>query len=106
MNTLSNLQRKLLKYIVKNPNVLFDQIKKHFRISHDDLLDNLTILRNLGYLEQDCNFRGFVYPTTNGKNYFEFETKNSFEIVIKSVVCPIIVSFITTLITLWLKGSL
>lgn len=105
-NKLTKLQRKLLKYINKNPNILFDSLQKHFNLSKNNLMDNLEILRDLGYLEKDTNFRGFVYPTINGKNYFEFERLYWYELIVKSVFCPIIVAFVTTLITLWLKGSL
>lgn len=106
MNKLSKLQQKLLKYIIENSNVVFDSLLVKFDLSKDFLIENLTYLRDLGLIEKDTNFRGFVNATILGKNYFEFKHQYWFELFIKSILCPIIVSFITTLVTLWLKGSL
>lgn len=106
MNKLSKLQQNILKYIIQNPNVLFDSLLVHFKLSKNDLIDNLSYLRDLGLIERDTNFRGFVFPTITGKNFFEFKHQYWFELFIKSIFCPVLVAFITTLITLWLKGSL
>ena len=99
-NQLTKLQRKLLKYIIKNPNILFDTLQKHFSLLKNDLIDNLTILRDLGYLEKDSNFRGFIYPTIQGKSYFELCFKewlyNNFLAIIDLIIAlfGVIVAFI------------
>lgn len=73
---LSILQIKILNYICKNPIVLVDQLMKYFNLSKEDLTANLVVLRNLDLIEKDCNFRGYVYPTFKGKNYFKSFIQN------------------------------
>lgn len=76
MIELSDLQIKILKYVCKTPNILVGQLAEKFKLSNEDLIANLTVLRNLNLIERDTNFRGFVYPTLQGKNYFKLNTAN------------------------------
>ena len=43
------------------------------------------------------------YPTNKGKEYFNVQCKEQINLYLRSIFCPIIVSFVTTLITLLLK---
>lgn len=107
MNNLTGTPRKIFKLIYKryNSNNLIDSDEiRNIYPNTQELEDDLTYLRNLGLIDHDYHWR--YYLTSKGRTYFKQETENSFEVIIKSIICPIIVAFITTLITLWLKGSL
>lgn len=109
MNKLYGNKRKVLKVIVKNyrknnPITRFD-IPKLCKISKNEI--NL-ILDSL-YSDKYFSYSGMNYSvilTDKGLSYFHSETCDNIEICIKSLVFPVVVSFFTTLITLWLRGSL
>lgn len=101
--------------LVGNPKKVFKKIYKRYNsnnlINSDELLklfsnetqleQDLTYLHDLGLIEVDNNY--FYHLTSLGRQYFKLKTSDSFETVIKSIFCPIIVSIITTLITMWLS---
>lgn len=106
MVELSGTPRKLFKLIYKRYNdnnvISTDELKKLFP-NQIELEEDLSYLFNLGLIDHDYNWHFIL--TAKGRIYFKLKTKNSIEILLKSIFCPIIVSFITALITMWLKGS-
>lgn len=106
MDNLTGNPRRILKTISKryknNKLINSDEIITLFP-NIDELEEDLIYLQSLKLIDRDCEWN--YYLTTQGRIYFKTETINSFEIVIKSIICPIVVAFFTTLITLWLKGS-
>lgn len=105
MINLVGIYRKMFKVIYKACNkncfIDYDQLKNTFPNS-TTLNEDLIYLCHLGLIYDDNYCRYHLTPT--GRMYFKNETSNSFEIIIKSIFCPIIVAFFTTLITLWLKS--
>ncbi len=99
IHRLTFLQRKLLKYIVKNPGVLIEQLEKSFKLPEYELISNLELLQHFEYIDRACDFKNFVYPTLDGKSFFELETQENVEICIKSILCPLVVAFATSVIT-------
>ena len=107
MDLLYGNQRKMLKILYKN-------YKKNIPVTKVKLSKFL----NLNYQEttqlcKDLYDKGFIVyiglnhdPKINlkGIEYFSAETASSMETILKSIICPVIVSAITTLLTLWLKG--
>lgn len=106
INNLVGNPRKIFKIIYKRYNhnnlINSDEIRTIFP-NTEELEEDLTYLHALGLIDHDYDWNYNL--TAKGRIYFKIETITSFEIVIKSILCPIIVAFITTLITLWLKGS-
>ena len=107
LNNLIGTPRKVFKVIYKNYNnnclINHDELKKLFT-NINELEEDLTYLINLGLIYSDNYW--YYHSTPTGRMYFKNETSNSLEIIIKSIFCPIIVSFLTTLITLLLKELL
>lgn len=110
MNFLYGKQRKIMKIIYKNY-----KYNKCKYISKSDIckISKLPI-SEVKLICSELHQNGFlsyvgsdysVIVTAKGLDYFCSETATSLEIVLKSVVCPIVVAFITTLLTLWLKGQ-
>lgn len=50
------------------------------------------------------SFHTFVFLSHEGKHYPEFFLNNTVIFLFKSIVVPILVSVITTLVTLWISG--
>ncbi len=102
--------------LVGTPKRIFKKIYKRYNsnnlINSDELLklfpnaiyleQDLTYLHELGLIEIDSEY--CYHLTSSGRQYFKLETSDSFEIVIKSIFCPIIVAFFTTLVTMWLSS--
>lgn len=96
--------------------VVFKYYKKNSLISKNELTQKLKLdKKDISLLCQSLCKKGYLTSvgtdynpkiTAKGIDYFSAEITNSFETMLKSIFCPIIVSFITTLITLLLKGSL
>lgn len=107
MINLTGTPRKIFKLIFKryNSNNLInsDEIRTLYP-NEQELEDDLQYLHDLGLIDHDYSWNYLL--TSKGRLYFKHETINSVEIVLKSIFCPIVVSFITTTITLLLKGSL
>lgn len=72
--------------------------------NEQELRDDLAYLKNLDLIDYDYNWNYLL--TSKGRIYFKLKLQYYFDTAVNSIFCPIIVAFITTLITLWLKGSL
>ena len=107
MDLLYGKQRKALKLIYKSykqkTSITKVKLSKFLNLNFQETTQICKELKNKGFI----SFVGINYDpkiTSNGIEYFSAETANSIEIILKSVVCPIIVSAVTTLITLWLSS--
>lgn len=78
------------------------------RIQDEDLRGCINNLANPGnaYIEiiEESNAYIRVKTTHKGRHFPEYELARYREFLLKSIFTPIIVAFITTLITLWLNG--
>jgi len=107
MDLLHGNQRKALKILYKNHkrNVSLTKVKlsKFLNLNFQETSQICKELHNKGFI----TYVGINYDpkiSSNGIEYFSAETASSIEVILKSVVCPIIVSLVTTLLTLLLKG--
>lgn len=108
MDLLYGNQRKALKFIYKaykyKETTTKVKLSKFLNLNFQETTQICQDLKHKGFI----NLVGINYDpkiTSNGIEYFSIETTISLEIILKSIVCPIIVSVVATLITLWLKGS-
>lgn len=109
MNKLYGRERKVLKIIITNYRKgkhlsKFDvqKICKYPKNETDLILSSLWGNQYFSY--SGVNY--YIRLNEKGLSYFHSETCDNIEICIKSLVFPIVVSFFTTLITLWLSHSL
>lgn len=76
------------------------------RIHDEDLRGCINLLADEDYIDivekNDAYIR--VTLTHKGRHFNEYERSEFKTFLMKSIVTPIIVAFITTLITLWLNG--
>ncbi len=105
MNILTGNPKKIFKLIYKryrsNNLINSDEIRTLF--SNDiELEEDLTYLHKLELVDHDYEWNYVL--TSKGRIYFKNILWEVFFAVTKSIFCPIIVAFATTLITLWLKG--
>lgn len=109
MDKLYGKKRKILKIIVrkyrKDGQVSKADIINSCKWSEYETVANLSELWCEGYFSS-LHMDKDILPKAKALNYFRFETYDNFEITIKSIIFPIIVSFLTTLLTMWLKGLL
>ncbi len=106
INPLTGSHRKLFKLIYKrfkSSNLISYKELEDIFPDTDILYEDLTYLMVTAKLVISDN-NGCYLPSSLGRNYFKLETIKSIEIVLTSIFCPIVVAFLTTLITLWLKG--
>ena len=109
MELLYGNQRKALKFIYKaytrKSTTTKVKLSKVLNLNFQETTQVCKELKNKGFISLvGLNFEPQITP--NGIEYFSIETRFSLETVLKSIACPIIVSAVTTLITLLLKGSL
>lgn len=107
MQILTGNPKKIFKLIYKryksNNLINSDEIRTLF--SNDvELEEDLTYLQILELIDHDYDWNYVL--TAKGRIYFKNIFLYFFFAITKSFFCPIIIAFITTLITLWLKGSL
>ena len=106
MNILTGNPRKIFKLIYKryNSNNLInsDEIKILYP-NIQELESDLCYLYSLGLIETDYQWNYLL--TSKGRTYFKNIFLEIFLTLTKSFFCPIIVAFVTTLITIWLKDS-
>lgn len=99
--------KKLFKLIYNRYNsknlINSDELQAVFPDTQE-LNEDLTYLKNLELI--DCDYNWNYLLTSKGRIYFRLELQYYFDTAVKSIFCPIVVAFVTTLITLWLKGSL
>lgn len=107
MELLYGNQRKALKFLhksyKKHTHVTKVILSKHLNLNFQETTHICNELKNKSFI----TFSGLNFDpkiTTNGIEYFSFENLAFVSTVLKSVICPIIVSIITTLLALWLKG--
>lgn len=105
---LDKNSKKVLKQLNKfyeNSNFYVEE-KAISQMCNIDIYQTQTILKFLisnGYIEKHKNRELDLYhPTVDGKNYFSNKRKEFFKILFNSIFCPIIVSLVTTLLTIWL----
>lgn len=106
MDKLYSRERKILKIIINN-------YKKGKHLSKFDIQkmckypkDETDLVLNSLYNNHYFSYSGMNYYirlTEKGLSYFRYETYDNIEICIKSLVFPVVVSFFTTLITMWLS---
>ena len=109
MDKLYSKKRKILKIIVhkyrKDGNISKADVLNLSKYSKYETEANLSELWNEGYFAYS-NSKYDILPRAKALNYFRFETYDNFEVTIKSIIFPIIVSALTTLLTMWLKSLL
>lgn len=102
--------------LIGNPRKIFKKIYKRYK--SNNLINSNELIKyfpNIVQLKQDLDYLRVLdlididtkqnyHLTTKGREYFKAENHDSFETVIKSIFCPIIVSVITTLTTMWLSS--
>ena len=117
---MNKYARKILKYLNKhsskdNP-INIDTLYNQFNYDKNTidralkLLDNESLININRHLYAASNrvvsHMESFYPTTMGKNYRKDSTNklllSSLKLFLKSIFCPILVSLITTLLTIWL----
>ena len=106
---LLNSEYYVLKQINKNPNE-FNVVKLCPKLDKNKTFLTLISLQEKGFLKNvsrsiDCSVCSYEI-TLQGTNYIEYERKEILSILAKSFVLPVIVSVITTIITLAIKGLL
>lgn len=109
MELLYGNQRKALKFIYKaykrKSTTTKVKLSKVLNLNFQETTQVCEELKNKGFISLvGLNFEPQITP--NGIEYFSIETRFSLETVLKSIACPIIVSAVTALITLLLKGLL
>jgi len=107
MELLYGNQRKALKFIYKayKHKLTTTKVKlsKFLNLNFQETTQVCQELKSKGFISLvGVNFEPKITP--NGIEYFSIETRISLEAVLKSIVCPIIVSVVTTLITLLLSN--
>ena len=105
LNILTGNPKKIFKIIYKryksNNPINADEISTLFS-NQVELEEDLTYLHTLNLIDHDYTWKYFLTP--KGRIYYKELFIHLFLAITKSIVFPIIVAFITTLITLWLKG--
>ena len=109
LNFLYGKHRKVLKVIRKYKTINRTDLCAKTKLEDREVYDICCSLHNDGYI----SYVGYSYNlkiTPKGCDYFAFKKAYRHELFFKSIFCPIIVAFftslITSLITLWLKGLL
>lgn len=112
---LTNSEIKILKYINRHPNQTYTEIYKKFpefcecylRLKSSQFIkstDPNETLRGNEY--NDWNNPTIVRIDRSGKMYLESLKWFNWQFVVKELLCPAFVAFVTTLITLVLTGEL
>lgn len=108
MNKLTGHKLKIFKYIFKHQNQELTRfnISKHFKsISKTEIELHIKSLRDDEFIFYS-GLNDNINLSSKGLTYFSERRSYRLELFLKSIFCPIVVAFITTLITLWLKHLL
>ena len=105
MDFLYGKQRKVLKVIRKYNTINRTELCAKTKLNDKEIYDICCSLHHDGYISY-VSYSYNLKITPKGYDYFSAETAINIETILKSIIFPIAVSIITTLITLWLKGSL
>lgn len=107
MNLLYGNQRKSLKFIYdcnkENKHITKVILSKFIQCNFQQTSQICKDLQSMGFI----TLVGVNYDpkiTYKGIEYFSIERRYIIESILKSIICPVIVSTITTLITLWLSN--
>lgn len=111
---LNRNSKKFLKFLRKNsPNYedrvyTYDWIEDHYSQELESVFATARFLEKQGYLEfaiyQPSDIHFGVILTEFGMHPYEFDIVAVKSFLFKSIFTPIIVSFFTTVLTLWLKS--
>lgn len=75
----------------------------HFPLDWGDF----ELLKSIGWITLDRQPENWTFKFTNeGASYFHVSKVKAQQFLLKSVLAPVLVAFFTTIITLFLKGSL
>lgn len=103
LDFLYGKHRKVLKVICKYKTINRTDLSTKTKLDDKEIYNICSSLHKDGYI----SYIGYSYNlkiTPKGYDYFFAETTINIETILKSIIFPIAVSVITTLITLWLKG--
>lgn len=107
MKILTGKPKEIFNLIYKRYNsdnlINSDEIRNLFH-NINELEEDLSFLHSLDLIDHDYHWNYVL--TSKGRTYYKDLFLQYFFATTKSIFCPIIVAFVTTLITLWLKGSL
>lgn len=77
----------------------------HYRINDLDLANTIHQLLEDGYISINQNdLTEEIEPTYKGRHYSEYRWIAAKEIILKSFILPVLVAFVTTLLTLAANG--
>ncbi len=109
MENIYGNQLKVLKLIYKKHKkkqyISKKQLAEELNLNLEEIIKICNLLVDLNYISLGkLELDPFI--TIQGIDYFSMKKSQNYETFMKSIFCPILVALITTLITLWLKGSL
>lgn len=109
---LNRGSKKVLKTIIKSKPTLQNDGYDFYKIEKPQNMSDREFIETLNYLDSIDAIRfsrpgnpGSFFLTVKGKHYFEFQWLDIRDFLLKSVLVPIAVSFITTVLLLWLGVS-
>lgn len=97
---LNNADLKALQKIKKAGKSAIEDpsIRKHLGIA------KLVFSEYVGLAGSMPRNTGKLFLSENGKMYFVYKRQRAKKFLFRSVLVPIFIAFVTTLITLWLRG--
>lgn len=110
---IDHSSEKILKLFLKFDVLSVDQLAVLLEKPPLDFSGFLSLLLKGGYIQNDETGKandvtvyldGRYCPTTKGRIYFDLRFRSRLYTASRSILCPIIVSIVTTLITMFLKG--
>lgn len=108
---LDKNSRKLLNMIIKSKPTIQDKaydiyvIAPQIDVNEQQFWEILRHLEKEGAIELDSRSGNILFLTERGRYYQQFQWQDIRDFLFKSVVVPIAVSFITTVLLLWLGVS-
>lgn len=112
---LANYEIKIIRYIKRHPNHTYTKIYKRFP-QFSDCHTRLELNQFIKYEDPNANLMGNDYDDLNNPNTYQIDRNGiifleslkwfNWKFIVKEFLCPAIVAFVTTLITLILTGEL